>query len=71
MLNLQIETDARWLVQVERDLPTILVDHAHCEKKAAGVAMNLLFTYGSAKPELCRELAEEIVLLRKEMFEKA
>src|SRR5262249_18988291 len=58
MLNLKSQTDERWLAQVERDLPAILVDHAHCEKKAAGAAMNLLFTYGSAKPALCRELAD-------------
>ena len=28
-------------------LPAILIDHAHCEKKAAGTAMNLIFAYGS------------------------
>lgn len=27
------------------DLPLILVDHAHCEKKAASSALNLLFRY--------------------------
>ena len=26
-------------------LDELLIDHAHCEKKAAGVAMNLLFAY--------------------------
>src|SRR5205823_11269614 len=35
----------RWLKQVEQHLDLLLIDHAHCEKKAAGVAMNLLFSY--------------------------
>lgn len=61
MLNLKSSTEARWLSQVDRDLPAILIDHAHCEKKAAGVAMNLIFAYGSGRPEICRELSEIVV----------
>ena len=38
MLGLKSRTESRWLEQVDRDLETVLVDHAHCEKKAAGVA---------------------------------
>ena len=45
MLNLQMPTPQRWLAQVEQRLDLLLIDHAHCEKKAAGVAMNLLFSY--------------------------
>ena len=45
MLHLKCDTAQRWLAQVDADLPSILIDHAHCEKKAAGVAMNLLFSY--------------------------
>ena len=45
MLNLRTPTPARWLAQVEKHLDLLLIDHAHCEKKAAGVAMNLLFSY--------------------------
>ena len=45
MLSLQSASDARWLAQVDAHLEDVLVDHAHCEKKAAGVAMNLLFSY--------------------------
>ena len=45
MLSLQSASDARWLAQVDAHLDDILIDHAHCEKKAAGVAMNLLFSY--------------------------
>ena len=45
MLNSQISTPSRWFLQVDENLNEILIDHAHCEKKAAGVAMNLLFAY--------------------------
>jgi tRNA-(ms[2]io[6]A)-hydroxylase len=45
MLNLSTPTPERWLNQVENHLDLLLIDHAHCEKKAAGVAMNLLFSY--------------------------
>ena len=45
MLSLQIDTPERWFSQVDDNLDEILIDHAHCEKKAAGVAMNLLFAY--------------------------
>ena len=45
MLSLQSTSSERWLRQVDAHLEEILIDHAHCEKKAAGVAMNLLFSY--------------------------
>ena len=45
MLNLHTPTPDRWLAQIEPHLDLLLIDHAHCEKKAAGVAMNLLFSY--------------------------
>jgi len=56
MLSLASESSARWLAQVDQHLPEILIDHAHCEKKAAGVALNLIFAYVD-RPELCRELS--------------
>jgi tRNA-(ms[2]io[6]A)-hydroxylase len=56
MLHLQSETDARWLAQVDAHLEEILIDHAHCEKKAAGTALNLIFHYVEDQ-ELCREMA--------------
>ena len=57
MLSLQSATDARWLAQVDAHLDDILIDHAHCEKKAAGVAMNLLFSYVDHVP-LARAMTE-------------
>src|SRR5207248_11590420 len=63
MLHLQCDTSARWLAQVDADLNLILIDHAHCEKKAAGVALNLIFAYVE-NVELCREMTE---IVREEL----
>ena len=57
MLHLQSQTSDRWLAQVDAGLPEVLIDHAHCEKKAAGTAMNLIFAYVDDL-ELCREMTE-------------
>jgi tRNA-(ms[2]io[6]A)-hydroxylase len=57
MLSLQSASDARWLAQVDAHLDDILIDHAHCEKKPAGVAMNLLFSYVDHVP-LARAMTE-------------
>lgn len=57
MLHLKCDTPPRWLDQVDADLPAILIDHAHCEKKAAGTALNLIFAYVE-DTELCREMTE-------------
>lgn len=55
MLSLRSPTSDRWLTQVREHLDEILIDHAHCEKKAAGTAMNLIFYYVENE-ELCREM---------------
>lgn len=57
MLHLQTPTSERWLQQVDQALPEILIDHAHCEKKAAGTALNLIFAYVEDR-ELCAEMTE-------------
>ena len=57
MLHLKAPTDARWFGQVDAHLDEILIDHAHCEKKAAGTALNLIFHYVEDR-ELCREMTE-------------
>jgi tRNA-(ms[2]io[6]A)-hydroxylase len=57
MLSLHAPTSERWLAQVEGRLDLLLIDHAHCEKKAAGVAMNLLFSYVE-HAELTRAMTE-------------
>jgi tRNA-(ms[2]io[6]A)-hydroxylase len=55
MLRLQSTSSDRWLQQVHQHLDLVLIDHAHCEKKAAGTAMNLMFAY-IENEELCREM---------------
>ncbi len=55
MLHLKSETGQRWLDQVEKHTEVILIDHAHCEKKAAGTALNLMFAY-IENEDLCREM---------------
>lgn len=57
MLNLHTESSARWLAKAQDNLEELLIDHAHCEKKAAGVAMNLIFYYVEHE-ELCRAMTE-------------
>ncbi len=57
-------TPAAWVDGALRDLPLLLQDHANCEKKAAGTAMNLLFRY-SDRPELQTLLSQ---LVREEML---
>jgi tRNA 2-(methylsulfanyl)-N6-isopentenyladenosine37 hydroxylase len=57
MLHLQSKTDERWFRQVDANLDEVLIDHAHCEKKAAGTALNLIFHYVE-DVELCREMTE-------------
>lgn len=63
MLSLKSVSPARWLQQVETHLDQVLIDHAHCEKKAAGAAMNLLFAYVD-NAELCREMT---VIINEEL----
>jgi len=36
---------AAWLAQALADPDLVLLDHAHCERKAAGVALQLMFRY--------------------------
>lgn len=57
-------TPDRWVEGALRDIPLLLQDHANCEKKAAGTAMNLLFRY-SERQELQVLLAQ---LVREEML---
>ncbi|MDY6806048.1 MAG: tRNA isopentenyl-2-thiomethyl-A-37 hydroxylase MiaE [Cyanobacteriota bacterium] len=40
-------TSREWTEQAIAHLDVILLDHSHCERKAAGVALNLMFRYPS------------------------
>lgn len=45
MLSLKSETPPSWVTRIEPDFDEVLIDHAHCEKKAAGAALNMVFAY--------------------------
>jgi tRNA 2-(methylsulfanyl)-N6-isopentenyladenosine37 hydroxylase len=48
-------TSDAWLKQALENMDTILLDHSHCERKAAGTAVNMMFRYPSSH-KLVRQL---------------
>jgi tRNA-(ms[2]io[6]A)-hydroxylase len=63
MFCLTSETDPRWAGRAARDIDRVLVDHAHCEMKAASSAMSLA-TRSVWAPALVRPL---VTLAREEL----
>lgn len=63
MLELAAATDPAWASRALGRLGELLVDHAHCEKKAAGTAVQLLFRY----PQHALLLAPLSKLAREEL----
>jgi tRNA-(ms[2]io[6]A)-hydroxylase len=63
MLCLRVATDAEWAVAAMRDIDALLVDHAHCELKAASHALSLVARYPDDLELAMRltELAQEEV----------
>jgi tRNA-(ms[2]io[6]A)-hydroxylase len=61
VLHLVSETSPDWLSRARAHLDEVLLDHAHCEKKAAGAAVKLLFSYPHYRflQEPLAELARE------------
>lgn len=57
-------TASVWLDQALSNLGVILLDHSHCERKAAGVALNFLFRYPSH-----RELVHKLTAIAQEELE--
>ena len=57
-------TTQSWVDAALANLPSIIQDHANCEKKAAGTAMNLIFRYEFSYDLQCK-LAQ---LIREEML---
>jgi len=49
VLRLASRTDPAWVERALARLDDVLLDHAHCEKKAAGAAVRLLFSYPEAR----------------------
>jgi tRNA-(ms[2]io[6]A)-hydroxylase len=46
---LRVPTPYAWLQASLRNLATLLVDHAHCERKAAATAINFISKYPEKK----------------------
>jgi tRNA-(ms[2]io[6]A)-hydroxylase len=61
VLHLASDTPAVWLPRALAALDEVVLDHAHCEKKAAGAAIKLLFSYPHHRflQEPLAELARE------------
>ncbi|MBE9138732.1 tRNA-(ms[2]io[6]A)-hydroxylase [Nodosilinea sp. LEGE 07088] len=58
---LQTPTSAAWVEQALANLDIILLDHAQCERKAAGVALSLINRYPSD-----RELVQSLTAIAQE-----
>ena len=56
-------TPSSWLEAAKQNIPTLLIDHANCEKKAASAALNLMYRYVD-KPKLLLQLSK---LAREEL----
>lgn len=61
---LRCETPQTWVDVAVQEIPTLLVDHANCEKKAASTAMNLMYRYVD-KPDLLEKMSQ---LAREELL---
>jgi len=61
---LLVPTPDEWLDQAPAHRDTLLIDHANCEKKAAGTALSLLYRYVD-RPELLDKLSR---LAREELL---
>ncbi|MCL9685027.1 tRNA-(ms[2]io[6]A)-hydroxylase [Legionella maioricensis] len=61
---LQIKTPEPWLNYAATHLPLLLLDHAHCERKAAATAINFISKYPERKElvEVMSPLAREELL---------
>jgi tRNA-(ms[2]io[6]A)-hydroxylase len=73
MLRLAADTDPAWVATANTSTELLLLDHAHCEKKAASSAMRIIFRYqhitSLMRPmsELAREELEHFELVLAEM----
>lgn len=60
---LQQPTQLAWVEQAIANLDVVLLDHSHCERKAAGVALNLMFRY----PSYTRLVRQLTAIAREEL----
>ncbi len=61
---LKLPSSLAWIEQAIANLDQILLDHSHCERKAAGVALNLMFRYPSHT-----KIVRELTAIAKEELE--
>lgn len=61
---LRIKTPTEWLEYAAKNIPLLLIDHAHCERKAAATAINFISKYPEKKElvEVMSPLAREELL---------
>lgn len=61
---LQVKTPELWLEHAAQHIPLLLLDHAHCERKAAATAINFMSKYPEKKEliEVMSPLAREELL---------
>ena len=57
MLCLKNKSNTEWIINAKNNLISILIDHAHCEKKAALTGMNLINGYPE-KTEIALAMAD-------------
>ena len=63
MLGLKLPTDPRWVNIAEKNIDDILIDHAHCELKAASTANSLIMSF----PEYSDLVTEMVSIVKEEM----
>jgi tRNA-(ms[2]io[6]A)-hydroxylase len=63
MLGLKLPTDPRWVNIAEKNIDEILIDHAHCELKAASTANSLIMSF----PEYSDLVTEMVSIVKEEM----
>ena len=62
MLCLQNSSNPEWIIAAANNLDDILIDHAHCEKKAAANALSMVQRY----PEKDKVITKMIFILKEE-----
>jgi tRNA-(ms[2]io[6]A)-hydroxylase len=64
MLCLQCDSNPQWILAACANLNSVLVDHAHCEKKAAANALSMVQRY-----PMHQSLVQEMIIVLKEEWE--
>ncbi len=63
MLGLKVKTNAQWCANAILHLDDLIVDHAHCEKKAAAFALSMIQRY----PDKTRLVMDMVEIVNEEM----